>query len=253
VDAVTACWDDDRYIFGTSKGVCASERIAGVAADFSDAAVEYVDPTAVNTGTDVITVATDYATGTALVARSFGTLPAPLVNGTTYYAIRLSATTIKLATSAANASLGTAIDLTTAGTGDFTLVSSAAISSYYTTNWMKFKDAALVKKVLKPSIFLNAKSSSIALTMTTAFDWVDNFSDPHVITVTSSHLWGSGTWGSFIWGSGATAVTKNIAIARRKFRSVRYKFENDTINQGFDLLGMSQEFDYIRNRGELSS
>lgn len=253
VNAVTAAWDDDRYIFGRSDGVCASERITDTNSDFSDASVEFVDPTAVDTGTEIITVANDYATETALIARSAGTLPAPLVNGTTYFAIRMSATTIKLATSAANAALGTAINLTTTGTGDFTLVSQSAISAYYTTNWMKFKDAALVKKVLKPCILLNARSSSIALTMTTAYDWVESFADPHQITVTSSHLWGQGTWGSFIWGEGAVAVTKNIAIARRKFRSIRYKFENDELNQGFDLLGLSQEFDYIRNRGELSS
>lgn len=253
VNAVTAAWDDDRYIFGTSNGVCAYEKNTESSADFSDASVEYVDPSSVDTGMEIITVLEDYATATPVVLRSFGTLPAPLVNNTTYYAIRISDTSIKLATSAANANLGTAINLTTTGTGKFTVVSSVAISAYYTTNWMKFKDPALVKKILKPCVLLNSKSSSISLTMKTAYDWIDTFADPHVISVTSSHLWGGGLWGSFLWGEGATAVTKNIAIARRKFRSIRYKFENNNINQGFDLLGLSQEFDYIRNRGNLTS
>lgn len=45
-----------------------------------------------------------------------GTLPSPLVAGTTYYVIALGSGLIKLATSAANATAGTAIDLTTTGT-----------------------------------------------------------------------------------------------------------------------------------------
>lgn len=248
INAVTVNWDDDKYIFGRADGVCLSERNGNVSSDFSDVRAEYVDPTAVDTGTDIITVANSYATDSTVIFRTTGTPPSPLVNNTTYFAINVSATTIKLASTAG----GAAINLTTAGTGKFTLLSPQAISAYYTTNWIKFKDPSLVKKVLKPSILLNAAATSISLTMTVAYDWVNNFSDSHAITVESSHLWGSGIWGTFIWGEGAIAVTKNIAIARRKFRSIRYKFANSTINQGFDLLGIEQEFDYIRNRGNLS-
>ena len=46
-----------------------------------------------------------------------GTLPAPLATGTTYYIIMSNALTVKLATSAANALAGTAIDITTTGSG----------------------------------------------------------------------------------------------------------------------------------------
>jgi hypothetical protein len=254
VDLAPTCvhWDDDKYIFGTPQGISCYERNNFNSSDFSDSQWEYVAPSGVNTGTEVITVTKDYATATPITVRGTGTLPSPLVNNTVYYAIRQSATSIKLATSIANANLGTAINLTTQGTGNFVLVSAKAINAYYTTNWIKFKDASLVKKVLKPSILLNAKATSINLTMTVAYDWVNSFSDAHTISVTSSHLWGSGLWGSFLWGEGATAVTKNIAISRRKFRSIRYKFENNVINQGFDLLGVEQEFDYVRNRGNLT-
>jgi len=252
INAVSANWDEDGYIFSNSRGICAEERSSDTSSDFSDVLFEYVAPGSVNTGTDVITVANSYATGKQITFRTTGTAPAPLVNNTSYFVINVSATEIQLATSAANAALGTQIDLTTAGTGDFTLISTKAINSFYTTNWMKFKDASVVKKVLKPSVIVNARATDINLTMTTAYDWADSFSDPHVITVQSSHLWGSLLWGSFIWSEGATAVTKNIAIARRKFRSIRYKFENNTINEGFDLQGLQQEFDYIRNRGNLT-
>lgn len=46
-----------------------------------------------------------------------GTLPGGLVAGTTYYSIWVSDTTIKLATSSTDASTGTGIDITDAGTG----------------------------------------------------------------------------------------------------------------------------------------
>lgn len=72
----------------------------------------------VNTSTDVITVpsASQFTTGTPILFGTSGTLPAPLAVGTTYYAINVSSTTFKVATSTLNASLSIAIDLTTTGT-----------------------------------------------------------------------------------------------------------------------------------------
>lgn len=72
-----------------------------------------------NTGTDVVTIAstTVFPTGTPVKFASSGTLPTPLVADTTYYAIFVSATTIKLATSFNNAQAGAAIDITAQGSG----------------------------------------------------------------------------------------------------------------------------------------
>jgi hypothetical protein len=78
--------------------------------------------TAVNTGTDELTkVAHGLLTGAGPVAvyASAGTLPtgSPAINPVTdYWVIRTGADTFKLATSSANALLGTAIDITVAGT-----------------------------------------------------------------------------------------------------------------------------------------
>lgn len=73
----------------------------------------------VNTTTDVITLpdATQFTTGTPIIFASSGTLPTGLTAGTTYYAINVSGTTIKVATTALNASLGIAIDITATGSG----------------------------------------------------------------------------------------------------------------------------------------
>ena len=78
--------------------------------------------TDVNTGTDTITVSSNLTLyhGKAVTLSSSGTLPAGLSPGT-YYIIRSSATAVKLASSANNAMLGTAVDLTDTGSGTHTI------------------------------------------------------------------------------------------------------------------------------------
>jgi hypothetical protein len=76
-----------------------------------------------DSGTDILTLSisnANFATGVPITVSTTGTLPAPLVAGTTYYVIRVGTAstnpgTIKLATSYLNAIAGTAIDLTTNG------------------------------------------------------------------------------------------------------------------------------------------
>lgn len=74
----------------------------------------------VNVTTNELTItAHDLSTGDGPVATRNvgGTLPAPLAAVTDYWVIRVDDNTVKLADSSANALLGTAIDLTTIGTG----------------------------------------------------------------------------------------------------------------------------------------
>ena len=84
----------------------------------SDATIETTD---VNTTTEIITVEIDIPTGARIRFKTTTTLPAPLGVDTIYYAIRVSATEIKVATSQANAHAGTAINLTDQGTGTHTV------------------------------------------------------------------------------------------------------------------------------------
>lgn len=79
---------------------------------------------AVTVATDLITVASNvdkWVTGMKVRATTTGTLPTGLAALTDYFVIRASATTIKLATSLANAVAGTAIDITAQGSGTHTL------------------------------------------------------------------------------------------------------------------------------------
>ena len=92
--------------------------------------------TAVNTGTETFTSnAHGYANGTPVQVSATTTLPAPLVAATTYYVINAAANTYQLSLT----ETGSAIDITTAGSGTITsnqvyavgaLVSSGGVNYY---------------------------------------------------------------------------------------------------------------------------
>lgn len=71
----------------------------------------------------ILTTTANYQTGVPFQVSTTGALPVPLVAGTTYYAIRLDATHIRVATTYANAIAGTAIVLTTNGAPTNTITS----------------------------------------------------------------------------------------------------------------------------------
>ena len=81
--------------------------------------VSTTDFSNVNAGTDIITIPTQGSlyTGTLITFATTGSAPGGLTNGNPYYVINVTATTIKLASTLANAVAGTQIDLTTQGTG----------------------------------------------------------------------------------------------------------------------------------------
>lgn len=76
----------------------------------------------VNTGTDIFTSSSAHnlKTGSVIVISSSGSLPSPLSSGDRSYVIVQSSTTFKIANSLNNALAGTALDITTAGTGTIT-------------------------------------------------------------------------------------------------------------------------------------
>lgn len=76
----------------------------------------------IDTGTNVISVPVNNSliTGTSVVYNA-GVVANPLVDATTYFIIRASSTSVKLATTLALAQAGTEIDITTTGTGSMTL------------------------------------------------------------------------------------------------------------------------------------
>lgn len=96
---------------------------AANACDIRITAPSFSDIFTVSTTTEALTFAQPIPidTGDGVKVSSTATVPSPLVAGTTYYAIKLTDTSYQLATTMANAFAGTAIDLTSAGSGQHTL------------------------------------------------------------------------------------------------------------------------------------
>lgn len=145
--------------------------------------------TDVNTSTDVVTLsdATSFPTGTTIRFTTTGGLPAPLVVGTTYYAINTGSTTIKLATSLTNAQLGVAIDLTTTGSGTHTVLLSYVVGNrdelwgsgrkglltrYWNTDYRNPEDADWLK--LPATIDATNDITAIGKISSRFFIWTEN-------------------------------------------------------------------------------
>ena len=96
---------------------------AANACDIRITAPSFSDIFTVSTSTEALTFSQPIPidTGDGVKVSSTATVPTPLVAGTTYYAIKVTDTSYQLATTMANAFAGTAIDLTSAGSGQHTL------------------------------------------------------------------------------------------------------------------------------------
>jgi hypothetical protein len=96
---------------------------AANACDIRITAPSFSDIFTVSTATEALTFSQPISidTGDGVKVSSTATVPSPLVAGTTYYAIKVTDTSYQLATTMANAFAGTAIDLTSAGSGQHTL------------------------------------------------------------------------------------------------------------------------------------
>lgn len=120
------------YLLNTETGVGATsaevdDALVQTAANICEEQVAVVNASQTFTadaGTDLLTLAAQLKglrTGNGVQVSTTGTLPGGLAPATTYYWIRYSDTKGKLATSYANAIAGTAINITSAGSGTHTL------------------------------------------------------------------------------------------------------------------------------------
>lgn len=82
--------------------------------------------------TDICTkTAHGFVTGQKVRVSSTATLPAGLAAATTYYVIKLTADTFKLASTDANATAGTAVDITDTGTGTHSIVGYENLTGFF--------------------------------------------------------------------------------------------------------------------------
>jgi hypothetical protein len=107
-----------KDVYTIVRNIADYTNTADVIADYVAASVATIPTTDVTIGTDTITEnAHKFVTGQAVTySNGGGTTLAGLTNGTVYYVIKTGVNSFKVATTAANAFAGTAIDLT--GTGN---------------------------------------------------------------------------------------------------------------------------------------
>lgn len=106
--------------------------------------------TAVNTTNDTATITNhSYATGVKGQLITSGSLPAGLSLSTDYFLIVLDANTVQFATTLAHALAGTAIDLTTQGTGNDTFTATALAGATVALN--KSNDGVTWTNVATPT------------------------------------------------------------------------------------------------------
>jgi hypothetical protein len=118
-------------------------------------------------GSDQLTISSNssWKTGARIRTSSTGTLPAGLAAATDYYVVVVNNTTVKLATSRANALAGTVIDITDAGTGTHTLTQQAPSFEAETNLHVVYNVTYPVGGGLvnHPTTFLRAEDSTGAL------------------------------------------------------------------------------------------
>jgi hypothetical protein len=132
----------------------------------SDVKTFAVDPT-----TDKIFIDNHgFDTGRGVTPFTMNTMPAGLTSGTKVYAIVVDADSIKVASSIANALAGTAIDITTAGSGTFYMYQDVAV-------WKDIVAAAIAKSgwdVFSGALTLatvNASTATRTITQAQLDEW----------------------------------------------------------------------------------
>jgi hypothetical protein len=111
-----------KFYTWITKAYAAGGPLWYILDDFSANVSKNFATTDVNTGTEVITITGHgFSTGHIVQFSTTGTLPGGLSLSTSYYVIRTGANTFQVATTYANAMLGTAKDLTSTGSGTHTI------------------------------------------------------------------------------------------------------------------------------------
>jgi hypothetical protein len=108
---------------------------SGTAALTESLSAEFVYSGAGNIFTIAATPGAKLSTGITATVSSDDTLPAGLSGSTTYYVIKMTGTTFKLASSLANAIAGTAVTISDVGDGTHTIIANVLLSNLLTVTF----------------------------------------------------------------------------------------------------------------------
>lgn len=150
-----------------------------------------------------------------------------LTSGTTYYVIKVDANTLKLATTAANASAGTAIDLTAVGTGT---THKLGMLSNASTHYSRVTVGDLASTVPATTTFDGSSASVVSLASDT-------------ITI-PGHAWQTGQIAIYSSGAGVAitglTTTFNYYVIKVDANTVKLALSmaNAIVGTGIDLTGL---------------
>ncbi|MEO6050923.1 MAG: right-handed parallel beta-helix repeat-containing protein [Pyrinomonadaceae bacterium] len=169
----------------------------------------------VNTATDIFAAAgVSIINGTSVRLTSTGTLPAPLVSGTTYYAVSTDyGATTKVAASFANAvaRIPVTIDLTTTGTGTVTLTANGANIVGHAISVSNASDAVQGNIVIANNAIYGGNSdSTYDGAITNNMPSGIFLSDVHDIVITGNIIQRTGQSAIQSYESSRLSITNNI-------------------------------------------
>ena len=138
----------------------------GLSVEYYSATVAY---TTVDTSAETITISSHkFQVGDTVQVSTTGGLPSGLSASTTYYIIDASTNTIKFATTLANAKAGTAINLTSQGTGNHT-IQSVVILAQDPMIVQAFNQVYIMRLDARPLVW-NGATAATGTTVDTKFE-----------------------------------------------------------------------------------
>jgi hypothetical protein len=160
--------NQDWLVAATKSGAILwnKDTLNGLTVNYYSATVAY---TTVDTTAETITIASHkFQVGDTAQVSTTGGLPSGLSASTTYYIIDASSNTIKFATTLANAKAGTAIDLTSQGTGNHT-IQSVVILAQDPMIVQAFNQVYVMRLNARPLVWDGATAAT-GTTVTTEFE-----------------------------------------------------------------------------------
>jgi len=121
------------------------------------------------------------------------------------------------------------------GLNDNPLGVETAISAYYWTNWRTFEDLISQKGV--PQLAIYYQTSNTVLSLSYAFDGEtgDQYTNTFTLSVTAD-TYGTGVYGTAVYSGSGGAIKKRNLTGRGHM--IRYKFENNTVDETFTIDGI---------------
>ena len=128
------------------------------------------------------------------------------------------------------------VDSTMTATGVDSTYSIGDIDAYYTTKWYDTGVSTMRKNFGDLYVWSSTDTSS-TMQIYYATDFSETINSLNLSSETSGSLWGTAIWGTSTWAGTATSLVKLPLNISGRF--IKFKFEEDDIDEPMDLMGYS--------------